>query len=107
MKTTTEIRTIATNKDVLRALGIKNKDLFRVTVELTPGELPKLTLVKLLHVTDPADHLGGIDLDRMCQEALARVRRHINTVADLHLQEMSRGWINYEIRQIQLKEITA
>lgn len=99
MKTLTETRPLATNDAVLRALGIKDKDLISVTLELEGHDtLPTLTLVKLLRETDPVDHIGGLDLDAMCQEALARVRRHINTVADRHLAVMLRSWVDYEDR---------
>lgn len=97
MKTTTETRNIATNQDVLRALGIKDKDLISLTLEMKGhGTFPTLTLVKLLRETDPADHIGGIDLDRMCQEALARVRRHIDYAADRQMALMLKSWIRHE-----------
>lgn len=97
MKTITETRPLATNDAVLRALGIKDKDLISVTLELEGYDMPPtLTLVKLLRETDPVDHIGGLDLDAMCKDALARVRRHINTVADRHLAVMLRSWVRYQ-----------
>lgn len=97
MKTLTETRPLATNAAVLRALGIKDKYLISVTLEMGgDNKLPKLTLVRALHETDPVDHIGGLDLDAMCKDALARVRRHINTVADRHLAVMLRSWVRYQ-----------